>query len=344
MDSDPEADHYARLLSWAVTQIPESFAKSRKRALCMMANIRNLADLIDEHAQKTEIVLLAATDANFTRLFDALVETLIMDLEDDQLQLIAFGAVSAALVLFIDSSKAMTRMVNACSVELIAAGLFAHISWNAMRTVRLKDQPLRYSIHEPLWVLNRCLMHWDDAQIDRLMYLARCDKIIEVTLGAILEPVTAQHLNSSVSQMSKLREESLDLLLAFCFSVFARSETHNCDFSESMVEHLLKDVSLFQRLARFVCEQAIVHSRSTAVGLSLILWCCLLFGCVATEKACGQLKSKLALFMMRFEKEPIFTHLWDTLSGVDNHEDILIDFLATPHYLLKAVARNRLCH
>ncbi len=55
-----ESTEFARLISCAVDQIPASLASSKKRALCMMANARNFADLINMHERKAVIVLLAA--------------------------------------------------------------------------------------------------------------------------------------------------------------------------------------------------------------------------------------------------------------------------------------------
>ncbi len=339
---DPEDHHYARLLTWAVDQTPKSLASPRRnRALCMMANMHSVARKVDEHPRKSEIVLLAATEVSFAQLFDTLVA--LTDVEDKELQLIAFGAASAALVLFMHLEESMVHMVNCCSMELIATGLSAHIMWSS---ARLKDQPLRCLFHGPLWVLNRCLMHWDNSQIDRFMDFARCNNIIGVALEAILEPVHAFPNSDgevhSVSQMSRLREESLDLTLALCFEIFSRSEVHHNDFSESMVKYLLADVVLFDKLAQFVCKHGLIHSRSTALGISLLLWCCLLFGCGVTDETRTQLKVRVTMMTIRFDNEPILSHLWDTLDLGIAHEDLLIGLMITPHFLFKMVARDRL--
>ncbi len=93
-----EPIEYARLFSWAVAQIPASFASSKKRAYCMMANIRNLADLIDKHERKAKIALLATTEANFVRLFDSLAVVALAAIEDELLQMAAFGAASSGAI------------------------------------------------------------------------------------------------------------------------------------------------------------------------------------------------------------------------------------------------------
>ncbi len=232
----------------------------------------------------------------------------------------------------------MACIVNACSTSLIAAGLFAHISWGAKR---LSDQPLRCLFHEPLWILHRCLMHWSDLQIDHFMVLALRNNVVAIALTAVLEPVSALANSSgdlhSVTLLSRLREESLGLVLSFCFEMFSRTQTRHSDFSGSM--HLLHDVKLFERLTHFtVCKHTIIHSRFTALGLALILWCCLMFGCSMSEKDCAQLKGRLGVFMIRFENEPIFF-----LYGIRcAAEDVLSELLATPLYLFRMIAGDRL--
>ncbi len=102
-----DAVNYARMLSWALSHLPafasgelernaSTFAK--KRGLCMIANVRRLAELIEVHAHRDEIVVLAATEANFARLFDTLLNITVVP--DEKVQSASYRAVSATLMLF----------------------------------------------------------------------------------------------------------------------------------------------------------------------------------------------------------------------------------------------------
>ncbi len=95
-----EAVDYARMLSCALSHLPafvsgelernaSTFAK--KRGLCMIANVRRLAELIEVHAHRDEIVVLAATEANFARLFDTLLNITVVP--DENVQSASYRAV-----------------------------------------------------------------------------------------------------------------------------------------------------------------------------------------------------------------------------------------------------------
>ncbi len=246
--------------------------------------------------------------------------------------------------MFIDLEECMVQMVRCVSVDVIAAGLFAHISWSA---TRLKDEPLQCWLLEPLWVLNRCTMLWDEAQIDRLMALARHSNIVSIALEAVLgyEVVLEGEVHST-ALVAQFREESVELVLAFCFQIFSYFETRPSDFTESMMKHLLEDVALFEQLAKFACEYAIFQARPTAVAVSLVLWCCLVFSYGmhqydVDQTLCVRLKLRLGTLRIRFKGEPILSHLWDVLDNV-LHADVLADMLASPHYLFRLIAQDRL--